>query len=66
MADSSLAERIKVLADSVWEESKRDTTIIRDAGIMQDIASRIDDALSAEGFEAPDRFRGERYVDSAS
>ena len=43
-----LREGLKALADDIWRESQGDHTIIRDAGIMQDIVPRIRALLGGE------------------
>jgi len=40
-------QRVRDLADAIWAESQADQTVIRDAGIMQDIVLRID-AITGE------------------
>jgi len=44
----SALDRIETLADDVWRESQGDHTVIRDAGIMQDIVIRLRAAVQNE------------------
>lgn len=43
--DAEKVAALRALADHVWAESQADATIIRDAGIMQNIVLRIDEVL---------------------